>query len=551
MSAPLNTKKALELARTLCQADDMAGLEAALARVLPAAGAAGFAVLLADEEGEGLETALCAPGYSPSASRKFAELPEGARSAMESGRPVWPGDAGGTVFLPLAQAGVGFGLVELAGLADSGEDDRAVHELLAEELARMLVALEVREDLTSQLSETEAKLHALSEMGRQLNTLEFDVVAARFMSIALRASKAEVGALVLKDGPEWGESFEWGLDPGVALGITDADGRVAAQACLDDAKTVTVEAGSAKGIFAFVPLLSLDKPVGAAVLGRGPNEGDFTEHGLDLARSVASLAATAFANARFHAESLERERWRAAVAIAHEIQQGLMPDKGIQVEQLDVAFYAVASEKVGGDYVDILPQESGAMRVVVGDVAGHGVGSALLMTSTRAALRMLSRARTFDAALVRELNDFLITDVLTEGKFVTMFIGEINADTGFVRYVSAGHNPPIIIGLAGRARTTPGASGLPVGIVRNAEYTLEEEHIRVGEMLVIYTDGIIEARSPEGELFGCERLEQALSQKAGRAADVIENVKNAVAVFCRADSLQEDDQTLLVIKRKA
>jgi len=541
--------RVVELVRPVGGAEDLDGLKRAYANSVRELGGAGsFGVYLFDPDGVSAELSFSGAGFSGPA-RCTADLGGGRlREILEGGRAAWPEGDDEYACLPLTQAGTVFGFVRLEGATDMADFARAAHELLADELARALVAIELRDDLSNRLAETESRLRVLTKVGSRLNTLKVELVAARFITAVLRAAEAQVGALLLRDEEDWGETFQQGIAAADVLAIETPGGGCAATECAETTKPVIVDRGSGSDKFAFIPLAEPSGTVGVCCMVRGKSDRPFDEYELELPVSLASLAATAIANARYHAESLERERWQAAVAVANAIQQGLMPKESLRIEGLDVAFYWVSSEVVGGDYLDLIPTRDGALRIVVGDVTGHGVGPALLMTSTRAALRMLGRARAFEGRLIDELNRFLMSDVLPMGLFVTMFIAELDPRSGAVRYVNAGHNPAIVVGADSSVRTTLSGTGFPLGILEDAQYESAEYVLAPGEKLVAYTDGLIEARSPAGEQLGMERFKRLVSAPHDTAAGVIAGVKSGLDDFCRSRP-PLDDQTLVIVKR--
>ena len=538
-----------ELVRPIRGAEELSDLERAYTNsVRQAGGVDSFGVYLFDQDGDSVELLFSGADFpGPKTCRVDALGPE-LGGVLEESRAAWPEGDGSRGHLPLTHAATVFGIIRFEGISDSSGSARALHGLLADELAEALVAIELRKDLSDKLAETESRLHVLTEMGSRLNTLKLELVAARFITAVLRAAEAQVGALLVRNEDGWGETYEQGISAEDVLAVETSDGRCAATECAETGKPVIVDRGEASGKFAFIPLAELSGIVGVGCVARGASDAAFEAHELELPTSMASLAASAIANARYHAQSLERERWQAALAVANEIQQGLMPKESLHVEGLDMAFYWVSSEVVGGDYLDLIQEGNGMLRIVVGDVTGHGVGPALLMTSTRAALRMLGRARKFEPRLIDDLNRFLMTDVLPMGLFVTMFIAEVNPRTGAIRYINAGHNPAIVVGADNSVRATLGASGFPLGILEDTRYESAEVTLAPGERLVAYTDGIIEMRSPANEQLGMDRFEKLVSAPHGTAAEVVAGVRNGLSDFSRSMP-PLDDQTLVVVKR--
>ncbi len=248
---------------------------------------------------------------------------------------------------------------------------------------------------------------------------------------------------------------------------------------------------------------------------------------------------------------MERERLQRSLDIAKEVQQNLLPSQDPQVDGLDIAGISIYCEETGGDYYDyIVTAESDRNKlcVVVGDVADHGIPSALLMTTARAFLRQrASRSGELDQ-VVADVNLQLTRDVEESGRFMTLFICEIDRANQALQWVNAGHDPAIIYGLESEAFEELGGNALPLGVSEVAAYQKFDRKIERGQIVVMATDGIWEARSPDGEMFGKERFQDLIRENAGRPAkEMIQAVIRAVDRFCHPLQIT-DDLTLVITK---
>jgi sigma-B regulation protein RsbU (phosphoserine phosphatase) len=247
----------------------------------------------------------------------------------------------------------------------------------------------------------------------------------------------------------------------------------------------------------------------------------------------------------------EREHMRRSLALAMEVQQNLLPKAPPHVAGLDITGTSIYCEETGGDYFDYLPDaESGdsAIRVVVGDVSDHGVPSAMLMTSVRAFLRQRAARRGSLAEIVADVNRQIARDVEDTGRFATLFLAEIDPIRTSVRWVNAGHDPAVIFDPRTDAFIEMGRTGLPVGVSAEADYHQRHMEIASGQIIVIGTDGIWEARNSLSEMFGKRRFQEIIRRTAQAAShEILEGVVREVREFCyplRA----ADDITLVVIK---
>ena len=247
----------------------------------------------------------------------------------------------------------------------------------------------------------------------------------------------------------------------------------------------------------------------------------------------------------------ERERLQQSLAIAMEVQQNLLPAQDPQMSSLDIAGTSIYCEETGGDYYDYLmtgQKDQKKICVVVGDVADHGIPSALLMTTARAFLRQrTSRSGELDQ-IVSDVNRQLTRDVEDSGRFMTLFICEIDRDHQSIHWVNAGHDPALIYDRANGRFEELSGHALPLGVSEKAAYQKFDKNISPGQILVMGTDGIWEAQSPEGDMFGKARFKEIIHQNADRPAkEIIQAVIKAVDSFCHPLA-KSDDITLVVTK---
>ena len=247
----------------------------------------------------------------------------------------------------------------------------------------------------------------------------------------------------------------------------------------------------------------------------------------------------------------ERERMQQSLDLAMEVQQNLLPRNDPGVEGLDISGTSYYCEETGGDYFDYLRTTENAQKkicVVVGDVADHGIPSALLMATARAFLRQRTSRSGKLNQVVADVNRQISRDVEDSGRFMTLFICEIDRRNQVIDWVNAGHDPAMIYDRQSGKFEELAGNSLPLGVSKAAVYQKFDREIKPGQMIMIGTDGIWEAQSPQGEMFGKERFKDVIRQHADQSArDIIQAVIKQVDNF-RYPLDKTDDVTLVVVK---
>ena len=246
--------------------------------------------------------------------------------------------------------------------------------------------------------------------------------------------------------------------------------------------------------------------------------------------------------------ALEKERLEGELSLARRIQQRLLPTTPPQVQGLEFAGHSLPARQVGGDYYDYVCLDDHRILFVMADVSGKGTPAALLMSSVRASLRSMLPTCEDCGQLVRNLNRFIHESTsLTE--FVTLFLGVIDARTGELEYVNAGHEHPFVLKANGElTQLTEG--GLVLGAFAEAPYDSHAALLQPGDSLLLYTDGLTDATNAQDEMFGIDRLRTCLHAKRGCAPrEVLENLLEATQQFVQSGEAI-DDITLLALRRE-
>jgi phosphoserine phosphatase RsbU/P len=247
----------------------------------------------------------------------------------------------------------------------------------------------------------------------------------------------------------------------------------------------------------------------------------------------------------------ERERMQQSLELAMEVQQNLLPKSTPAIPGLDIAGASVYCEETGGDYFDYfewVDSRTEACGMAVADVAEHGIPSAMLMTTVRAFLRQRLCLRDGLAGVVGDVNRQLVRDVEETGRFVTLFLADIDRPALRLRWVNAGHDAAMVYDRRTDSFSGLGRTGLPIGVTADGGYEVRERPIAPGQILLAGTDGIWEAQNVRGEMFGKLRLQELVRQHADLpATELIAAVIEAVDRFCRPLP-KADDLTLVAVK---
>jgi phosphoserine phosphatase RsbU/P len=239
---------------------------------------------------------------------------------------------------------------------------------------------------------------------------------------------------------------------------------------------------------------------------------------------------------------------RLQLGIAREIQRSLLPAGPPALAEFDIAGASHPAEEVGGDYYDYLPMREGRLGVVVSDVAGHGIGSALVMAATRACLRSLAAAG-YGLEEILDCADKMLHDSTPDNCFVTMALAEIDPTARRLRYVNCGHSSGFLLDEKGAVKGRLASTAPPLGCLQDFTVgPVQELPMEAGDILVLLTDGVTEAESPDKRFFGDRRvLEVVRSHLEAPAESIVDAIHHAAKAFCEAEGAQ-DDITSVVVK---
>jgi phosphoserine phosphatase RsbU/P len=453
-------------------------------------------------------------------------------------------------------------VLEVRGSAPLGEAVRAQLDLLAR-FAAVVLALAERRGAMEELS-------CIVEATKRLNsTLDLGELIHIILQIATRQTVAERGTVFLVDH-ERGEIWSLvglGLDQQVIRlplerGIAGWVAREGKPVRLEDVYLDTRfepdvdrklgyrtrqllclpirnEAGAIIGV-----LQLLNKPEGFS---------DADEAFID---ALSLHVALALEKAQFHRERVEKEKMERDLALAREIQAGLLPEAPPEWKGIEIAVSHKPSQMVGGDYYDFLPvsgEQMDALLIVVADVEGKGAASALVMANVQATLHALADHVYPLEELPATINNKLLgvsraaTSIARTTKYLSMFLALVENKGKQLRYVNAGHVPPAVIRADGRIEYLE-EGGMVVGLLPDPRYDSAVVEMEPGDLLVACTDGITEAMDPAGNEFGKPRLAELVKKHRARTPqEILRAVLEEVETHSRG-GIYEDDRILLIMK---
>ncbi|HBL32175.1 MAG TPA: hypothetical protein DD490_35585, partial [Acidobacteria bacterium] len=329
------------------------------------------------------------------------------------------------------------------------------------------------------------------------------------------------------------------LDKGMAALVLDL---------LTDERFAGAESMLVSGVRSLVaaPLLTTEGTPGLIVLESRAGARQFGEEDLALLVSLASVAALHLRNLELVLEAAERKRLAEELALARRIQTALLPAHLPAVPGWSLHGGNIPSRGVSGDYYEVVPRADGRELVVmIADVSGKGMGAALLTVS----LQALSEGPVEDGLPPEEICARLSRQLYRRTppeKYATAFLAVLEIETGVLRYTNAGHNPALLLRAGGTVERLA-STGPPLGLLPAAPYRAAETALERGDLLVLYTDGFVEAENPSGEEYGLDRL-QAICRQHADGADLAAALDQDLEAFAQGVPYA-DDRTLVTARR--
>lgn len=306
----------------------------------------------------------------------------------------------------------------------------------------------------------------------------------------------------------------------------------------------------AAGVKLAVPLVSQGELIGLLNLGPRLSEQEYSADDHGLLNNLATQAAPALRVAQLvrqqQIETQARERIEHELRVARLIQQTLLPKELPQLPGWNVAVYYQPARAVGGDFYDFINLPGGRLGLIVGDVTDKGVPAALMMATTRSILRGAIQQFSSPGEVLERANNLLIPDI-PEKMFVTCLYAILEPETGHLLYANAGHDLPYHRSPEGAKELR--ATGMPLGLMPEMRYEQKEVVLLPGESILFYSDGLVEAHNPHGDMFGFPYLQKMVANYPGGEA-LIEVLLEELKEFTGPGWEQEDDVTFVTLERK-
>jgi GAF domain-containing protein len=298
-----------------------------------------------------------------------------------------------------------------------------------------------------------------------------------------------------------------------------------------------------------VPLVVKDDVLGVMVLAEREAAHRFREKRLQIITGIADQVSMAVQSDLLQQEMVGRERLERELQLAHEIQQTFIPTELPQPPGWDLAAVWRAARQVAGDFYDIFELPGGRLGLVIADVADKGMPAALFMTLTRTLMRAAAIEEASASGVMRRVNDLLVPDA-EHGMFVTAIYAVLSPEAGKLTYSNAGHTLPLLL-RSDTGEVEPFKKGsMALGVLEGVQFEDHSIFLKPGDAIVFYTDGVTEAFSPQGEMYGEERLEQTVATGAASAQALLDAVAGSALDFM-SDPVLSDDLTLVVLRRQA
>jgi sigma-B regulation protein RsbU (phosphoserine phosphatase) len=297
-----------------------------------------------------------------------------------------------------------------------------------------------------------------------------------------------------------------------------------------------------------VPLLIKNDIFGILLVQETPGGLRFRARRLDIINGIAQQAALAVQNDRLQEEMVVRERLETEVQLARQIQQTFIPETMPPLPGWDLAARWRTARQVGGDFYDVMELAGGRIGLFIADVSDKGIPAALFMALTRTLVRAAVIETESPAEALRRVNDLLIPDT-RQGMFVTAVYAVLCPDNGKLVYANAGHNPPLWLTHDGKVKRLT-RTGMALGVIEGEKVEEKSIKLKKGDHLLLYTDGLSEAFSSNGDMFGEERIISALQAGTDKSAErLLQGVETDLDKFV-GDEEQSDDLTMLFLRRE-
>ena len=407
-----------------------------------------------------------------------------------------------------------------------------------------------------------SKLHQLIEAAKIVNsTLELDKLLTVILETALHVVDADRGTLYLIDYTKqelWSKvlkgtqlvEIRFPIGKGIAGYVAaTGDTLVTEDAYLDHRFNPEFDerTGFRTKTMLCMPMRNKEQKIIGVFQLLNKLNGLFTVDDQNFIDALSVHSSIAIENARLYDQEREKIKMEKELLAAREVQVSLLPNSAPHVEGYDLAGTSLPAQFIGGDYFDFIPLDKSKTIFCLGDVSGKGLPAALLMAKLQATLRAETLSKGSPKDWIRRANKLLHQNTTPE-KFMTLFFGLLDKEHHTICYCNAGHDAPYFISQQGEIQRLK-TGGLVLSVLNDYPYEEETFSLRPGEVLIVTSDGVIDAINPEQQRLGENKLiEILLSHRNGTAREILDAVLNAVKKHTR-DVAQFDDITIVVLKR--
>lgn len=418
--------------------------------------------------------------------------------------------------------------------------------------------------MTEELNFTTDILWRILDVTRQLSTpIKLDDMLVQVVDVARDVLRAERGTVFLYDK----ENHELFAEVGTGLEIEEirfpADQGIAgicARTCsivnVPDAYShagfnpeIDKKMGYLTRCILSVPLVGLDDSLVGVLQLINKTEGSFSTEDERVAEVLASQCAVAIQRARLLREYIIKQKIEHDLTLAREIQRELLPDSMPEIDGYDLSGWNEPADQTGGDIFDAISLDNRSVLLILADASGHGLGPALSVTQFLAMVRMAFRLQSNLASLHRHTNNQLVED-LTAERFITAFIGLLNAEDNTIRYHACGQAPLLHYHCSTGKVDILTASALPLGIIPDIPLEAPEPIcMDTGDIFALISDGIFEQVDNNGDQFGVDRTIDIISDNSMLRMNEVVNKIHSAVVLHAGKAVQDDDMTIVLIKR--
>jgi len=407
------------------------------------------------------------------------------------------------------------------------------------------------------------KLMVLLEVGRRLaSNMDLDSLLDLIIKYATEVMKADRSSLFLVDkktGELWSkiaqgaDEIRFPIGKGIAGHVAETGEIINIPDAYSDPRfnpEVDRQTGYRTKTILCVPLKNNDGEIVGVIQvlnKKGEKSAVFEREDEEILLALAGQAAVAITNAIYHKEVLAKQKLERDLQIARTVQESFLPSSPPRVPGYQFEAYYKAAQEVGGDFYDFIPLSEDQVGLIMGDVSGKGVPAALFMARLMSDFRFISLTEEEPKDILARVND-LLAGRSQRGMFVTLGFVILDTLKKRITFSSAGHLPPILVKAGGSVHRLEVEKGIPLGIAGGREFGQDGVPFEEGDTLLLYTDGLMEARNAKGREFGLKRIEKIVSQNADSTAKRIKSrLLKEINSFV-TDTPQHDDLTFILAK---